>query len=443
VSFFSSDDLLSPSEESAFLLVARERSVRFFSRVFLLLCAFVVVWWPVDVYLFEKKATFWMVSGWRLGFLAIGLPGVYLLRWTHRAFFVHVLVQLTLMSIWVGCFLPYLPSSGPFPPLGLALPTGSVFLLLPFRQRLVATLVLATVVPTTYFLVGPHPVTAERVSYYASLMFVTVGLSLYFGHSYYRLFRADYFKEQSLSIVNQQLHTINQQLVSQANEDTVTLHQVAQLASQAQDSERETIAQELHDELGQWLTGMRFEVDMAKMLPGAAESPIQDSLHDLDYMLEQALLTLRQVLTGLRPTIVTQSGFAAACRWLVQHVQQRGGISCSLTLPGEDLPFDEERSILLFRILQEALTNILKHAHAKTVVVSLEEVPEGYRLLIQDDGVGCDEGLLHRTHGLGVLGIKQRTASLGGVCKLTSRPGEGMCIVVLVPFVKEQSNEEA
>lgn len=242
-----------------------------------------------------------------------------------------------------------------------------------------------------------------------------------------------YTQRTALERLNAQLEQANRQLIQRVDASTKELHAFARQVLHVKDQERESIAQDLHDELGQLLTGMRFELDLGKMCTNDPEAA-SVAFESTSCLLDEVLYTLRHMLTDLKPKIVQQSGLAEAIRWLVAGVEKRTPLRCSLALEPKKFTLSESQSIAVFRIAQESLTNILKHAQAKEVLISMKETQQQFEMIVQDDGLGFEPGHSKTSLGLGVLGMKERALSIGADLHFASRHQQGTMVHVHLPL---------
>ena len=204
---------------------------------------------------------------------------------------------------------------------------------------------------------------------------------------------------------------------------------------QAQELERRRLARELHDEIGQALTAVKLNLEaLERQLRGKHSKALVESLAIVDTALQQ----VRGMSLDLRPAILDDLGLAAALRWYVDRQAQRAGISMEFIneSPGA------RSSVLLettcFRVAQEALTNVLRHAKAKRVSVRIRQEPDALNLYIEDDGIGFDTEQAHlRAIGggsLGLLNMQERVILAGGRLDVTSTPGGGTAVRVCLPL---------
>jgi signal transduction histidine kinase len=215
----------------------------------------------------------------------------------------------------------------------------------------------------------------------------------------------------------------------------------------AQEAERTRIARELHDATGQSLTAIALGLRGIGRLVEEQAPTIAAQLREVESYGTNALAELRRIIADLRPSQLDDLGLVAALRWYVQAYHQRRGIEAEFALHGEPARLPAETETVLFRITQEALTNVAKHAEATRVIVSLETQPTQVAVMIVDNGRGFEpDNVLQNerphTSGWGLLGIRERTRLLGGDCTIQSTPGQGSRIRVTIPLKKEKADVE-
>lgn len=212
----------------------------------------------------------------------------------------------------------------------------------------------------------------------------------------------------------------------------------------AQEVERKRIARELHDATGQSLTAIALGLRGVEMHIENCDTPqlgLLEKVREIKTYSTNALGELRQLIADLRPSILDDMGLAAALKWYVQSYQQRRSLPSELIVQGEPVRLPAEYETVLFRITQEALTNIAKHARASRVVVTLQFTPGLVSLAVEDNGRGFDpDQALQRTSrgaGWGLLGMRERAGLIGGQVSIDSSPGQGARIQVTVPIPRE------
>lgn len=397
-----------------------------------------VLWWPLDLLIFQGATkSFWIFSYWRIGFLIVG--GIFYLTVTYTTWFRQNLLWVSILAIVpgemiIGYFLSMIEFEGVWPYGGLPLSILSVLFLTSFRRRILLTLCLSISYPLTYFLMHPKGFQYEMMTLYAGLFLFPVLMSVLAGHKFMLMTRKQILQDKHMQEANRRLATFGQAMVRRVNIQDRALQDIAKQKEQVREGERASLAQELHDHLGQLLTGMRFELDLARMQASESNSELEANLNGLDLLLGNVTESVRDVLTMLRPKIVSQSGLMAAVRWLVDTVQERASFTVELTLPKEDPELNEDFAIALFRIVQESLTNALKHAQANTVWLGITLQREKLLLNIRDDGVGCSAASAEKSVGLGLSGMKERVQSMHGTFSFQSEPGAGTQIMVSVPL---------
>lgn len=208
------------------------------------------------------------------------------------------------------------------------------------------------------------------------------------------------------------------------------------LATRQQDireDERTRIAREIHDSLGQALTALKLHL-AAALEAAAHETPsLRGRLSETAAMVDDLVKIVRRIATELRPPILDQLGLPAALEWLAQDFSRRTGIGCAATIMPTDGAISHELATALFRIVQEGLTNISRHARASTVEIGLGIKSQCVTLEISDDGRGITEAATTGPGSLGILGMRERAAALGGVLEVVPRNGGGTCVTAWFP----------
>jgi PAS domain S-box-containing protein len=217
-----------------------------------------------------------------------------------------------------------------------------------------------------------------------------------------------------------------------------SLDQIRELATHLQDAqelERKMIAQDIHDELGQSLTAVKM--DLARVIRlGLNASGAMEHLTDALNSVDQSISTVRRLATDLRPKMLDDLGIFAAVEWYVSAFARRTDLEVGCHIEGSDQKVPPTVSIALFRIVQESLTNVLRHASARRVEVSLVHSGHEVRLIISDDGEGFDPEREKASLSLGLLGIRERTQAIGGRFVIQSAPGRGTEVSVRVPVTE-------
>ena len=211
------------------------------------------------------------------------------------------------------------------------------------------------------------------------------------------------------------------------------LRSLAGRLNSAREEERTKVAREIHDELGQALTAIKIEFTALLRYPPDDNGLSAVRSESILKLLDQTIASVRRIARELRPTVLDDLGLVAALEWATEEFQIRTGTKCRVSLPDVDIALDVERASALFRIFQETLTNVARHADATQVDVRLGN-ENGYLVLeVCDNGIGVSEAQLSAGTSLGFLGMRERILLLGGTLTITGTPGNGTTVRVLVP----------
>jgi len=199
------------------------------------------------------------------------------------------------------------------------------------------------------------------------------------------------------------------------------------------EEERAHIAREIHDEMGQALTALKMDLSVLGLESAKTAPRIAKQVQDLKGRVDAMIQVVRDVATALRPAAL-DLGILPGIEWLVDEFQKRNGITCRVSVENSEIDLAEDRGIVLFRILQESLTNISRHADARNVEISLRSDATHIRLDVKDDGRGFDTEAAGKKKTFGLLGIRERVIMLHGNLSITSVPGEGTQVSVSIPI---------
>ncbi len=214
----------------------------------------------------------------------------------------------------------------------------------------------------------------------------------------------------------------------------------------AQESERQRIARDLHDETGQSLTAIGL--GLRGLSTSLTKNPAQaaETLHRLESLAADSLFELQRIISDLRPSHLDDLGLPAALRWYAGKVSERTGLKIRMDTFGEEKPVSGSAKITTFRIVQEALNNVIKHAGATSVFVQLTFAADKIHVTVRDDGAGFDPALvqLHQSSrpSLGLAGMRERVTLLGGTVSVQSGHGQGTLIEANIPYQPKESEAE-
>lgn len=215
------------------------------------------------------------------------------------------------------------------------------------------------------------------------------------------------------------------------------LQRLSAAADIAREQEKNRIARELHDELGQSLTMLQMDVAWCREKMRTAEAPLAQRLDRMATLLGVTVAATRRIAADLRPLLLDDLGLIPAVEWLVENFIQRTGIPCELAISNPGMRVPEAHSTAVFRVVQEALTNIAKHAEARHVEVALDLVSTAISVSIRDDGRGFDRDDPPRAGSFGLIGLRERAYLLGGEASIASARGKGTVIEVVLPIPRE------
>ncbi len=266
---------------------------------------------------------------------------------------------------------------------------------------------------------------------------------------------AESFNEMvaNLAAAQQQLQDINKHLEKRVNERTEQLarsedalrqtgDQLRALSAHLQtirEEERAYISREIHDQLGQMLTAMNIDLAVIEKQLLKPDIPstvavVIEKVRYLSGMVESTIQRMRRLALELRADILDNLDLDEALEWQVKEFQARTGIRCDLSMQAKPIIIDEPRAIALFRMFQESLTNILRHAHASKVVIRLQVQNGKVILEIRDNGKGIEEKDLRGIRSLGIIGMRERAAHFGGEVRFLGVPGQGTTVTVELPL---------
>jgi PAS domain S-box-containing protein len=207
------------------------------------------------------------------------------------------------------------------------------------------------------------------------------------------------------------------------------------------EEERSRIAREIHDHLGQLLTALKLDMrSLERKIAGVAETELRVALagkiNSALMVADETIASVQKIASELRPGVLDRLGLPAAIEMETQAFQSRTGIPCKWNIPKDSVPLPQEHATAMFRIFQELLTNIARHAQATQVAVRLSCDEGELELHVKDDGVGIQPGDIENPKSLGLLGMRERVMILGGTIKFAGKSGKGTTVTVQLPFGK-------
>ncbi len=200
--------------------------------------------------------------------------------------------------------------------------------------------------------------------------------------------------------------------------------------------ERRRIAQEMHDELGGSLTGIRACIASVIERSSTTQREPDPLLADAFALAVEAMHSVQRIAMELRPSVLDQLGIWAALEWYAGRLARRSGIVCDCAIGAAptDAELGDKRVLMIFRIVQEALTNVERHAQAKQVSVRVDRCANALTVTVADDGAGCDPAQGFRAGAMGWFGMVERARQENAMVTITSRPGQGTVLVLAIPM---------
>jgi len=216
------------------------------------------------------------------------------------------------------------------------------------------------------------------------------------------------------------------------------LHQLTQHIEEVRENERVVIARELHDDLGQALTAVKIDLGIIKR--DVADETVISKINKVSELVRDTIITVQRLTAQLRPQIIDDLGLEAAIEWYAKEFAQRNGIEISLHIDSE-ISITPNASLTVFRIMQESLTNISRYAKATKINISLGKTDDKINFTVSDNGIGISENQIKSKKSFGLIGMKERSASLGGTFKVCRGHENGTIIMISFPLNYKRVNE--
>jgi len=217
------------------------------------------------------------------------------------------------------------------------------------------------------------------------------------------------------------------------------LRNLAAHVQAAREEERTRVAREVHDELGQILTALKIDLSWLKKHISEAEIEglrhvLLEKIQLMSSLSDKTIHAVQRISAALRPPMLDHFGLMAAIEWYAEQFQERTGVACTVASTEQRIEVDKAASTALFRICQEALTNVARHAEATKVAVCIEKKDGSHTLTVKDNGRGITESESHSSESLGILGMRERALAVGGKFHVSSRSNTGTTVMVSIPL---------
>ncbi len=202
----------------------------------------------------------------------------------------------------------------------------------------------------------------------------------------------------------------------------------------AREEERKTVAQEIHDELGQVLTALKMDLRWLEKRLARSQAQLLAKIREMISLTDQTIQRVQRISSELRPRMLDDLGLAAAIEWLGGDFSRRTGIRCKTAVQVTESRIGGNSTTAIYRIVQEALTNVSRHANASRVSLVLSEADERLQVLVKDDGIGISETQATDPRSFGLIGIRERVQGLGGEMSIRGEAGKGTAVAVSIPY---------
>jgi signal transduction histidine kinase len=239
-----------------------------------------------------------------------------------------------------------------------------------------------------------------------------------------------------------QRERIRKTLEEEVRERTAELSELSINLQNVQEMEKSKLARDIHDELGSILVSARMDVSWVQNRLKTSDPAGAEKLGRAMGILDEGVEIKRRIIEDLRPTLLDNLGLGAAIAWHVDQACQRADVECQVAVPEEDIMLSSQMSIALFRVVQEALTNIVRYAKATTAWITLAPVAGGLALQIRDNGIGIPPEAQRNKLSHGIHGMRQRIAAFGGEFRIQGIPGAGTSIEVFLPLPESRDERD-
>jgi two-component system CheB/CheR fusion protein len=234
-------------------------------------------------------------------------------------------------------------------------------------------------------------------------------------------------------------HALGDGLILLAFEDVTDrdkreeLRALAARLHKVREDESRRLAREIHDDLSGGLTALKMDLSLLPDRAAKDHNLFLEKLSSMSHLIDETLYRVHTIVTALRPVVLDTLGLVPAIEWQTREFQERSGIACEAHLPAEEISLETDRATAVFRVLQEALSNVVRHADASNVVVDVRTDVNNLTLTVRDDGKGISAASIHAPNSLGLLGMRERATAFGGTVEVTALPKHGTCVTMRIP----------
>jgi len=208
------------------------------------------------------------------------------------------------------------------------------------------------------------------------------------------------------------------------------------------ENEKKEISRRIHDDLGQQLTALKMDVFWLNQRLSPDQPALSEKIKSMTRLIDGTIHTIQKISRELRPPLLEHLGLTATLEWQLKDFQNRTGLKGSLIISPRQLTLDQEDSTLIFRLVQELLTNIIRHAEAQAVKITLKKMENQVKLIVADNGLGITPDRINDPRSLGLIGLRERVYARGGTIQIRGIPHRGTKIAVEIPLNRKEKNHD-
>ncbi|RJP87297.1 MAG: response regulator [Desulfobacteraceae bacterium] len=251
---------------------------------------------------------------------------------------------------------------------------------------------------------------------------------------FYKLYNERLIKKLEDKVFDLEKEVVERKMAEEAlKKSREELRELSKYLQSAIENERIKIARDIHDELGQVLTAIKFDVAWLKGQMSRNRKPVLEKADSAISLIDIAIQSVRRIVTGLRPGLLDDIGLIAAIEWQAGDYEKLTGVKHSVVIEPENIRVDKYLSTALFRVCQESLTNAARHSKASHVLISVIQKNKILELVISDNGTGIDENKISDSRSFGLMGMRERIAAFGGSIEISGSVNGGTRVMVKIP----------
>lgn len=427
---------LSPEEAQAFDEHRTTLMLEVLPRIGLLLAGAALLWWPIDWIVYAGRNQ--IINDFaRFRGTIIGLNVLAYLysktqsakRWTLPVIYGLIVIE----SFAAGYAIHRLGGlDGPWVHYYNIFPIVTVLLFVRLPARIAIVSAMCTSCLLGMFIWDWRGIWHRDFPSTVTYQLFVVGFASFLGHLAFELFKSDFVFRRRLDAQHREVTELAQQLESRVLQQTEELRQLARRTEQIREEERRIVAREIHDQLGQMLTAIRYGLFYARDQLRAAPDVALKSIGEALTLTARTSETVRRLHTMLHPHVLEEFGLFGAAEWLIHELTKHSPIEIELDTQGSDEDLEFETAAAVFRSAQEGMTNILKHANARRAWLGIEVTQDRIYFRLRDDGKGFVPGKTGR--GLGLIGIRERAHALQGQASWTTSAEGGFLLSLELPL---------